>query len=77
MPKMKDLPKPPKPPNPKADALSEADRKLYKELHEKFGKLGKSPLLTVIPPRLDRWTYDIELKEPSGSKDKSTKDKLK
>jgi len=58
----KDLPRPPKPPNPAVDKLSDAQKKTLKEIHDRFGILGKSTLNHIIPKDGESLTYNIELK---------------
>jgi hypothetical protein len=46
---------------PRADKLTDAERKTYKSLHEKYGSFGKSPLNFAVAGESDQ-TFDIELK---------------
>jgi hypothetical protein len=48
------------PPTPGTDKLTEAQKKTLKEIHEKFGTLGKSQLHYVV--REGEQTHNIELK---------------
>jgi hypothetical protein len=48
-----------KPPNPLADNLSAEDKKMLKEIHAKYGIVGKSPL--GYPVREGDQIYDIKL----------------
>jgi hypothetical protein len=48
------------PPNPDLKNLTDAQKKTLKEIHEKFGSFGKSPLAYVV--REGEQTHDINLK---------------
>ncbi|MCS6866547.1 MAG: hypothetical protein RMJ56_00495 [Gemmataceae bacterium] len=50
----------PKMPNPKADKMSDAEKRLLREVHTKYGSLDKSTRLIVV--REGTQTFDIELK---------------
>jgi hypothetical protein len=46
-------------PNPQAEKLTEAQKKTLKEIHEKYGTVGKSPLSVIVQE--GEQTYDIRL----------------
>jgi hypothetical protein len=50
----------PKMPNPKLDKMSDAEKRLLREVHTKYGSLDKSTRLIVV--REGAQTFDIELK---------------
>lgn len=54
------LPAPPAPPNPAVEGLTEAQKKMLKEIHDKYGQFGKSPLSIVVHE--GEQTFDITLK---------------